>query len=271
LKKIFIVSLLLSLGCSDDKQQPITPSCTNNEVKLSTFTIINGGILNIEQFLSACPLTDPLINQILSDFEFRIDGTLVTKENLSCDAMLSSDASGDVLKMIQTLRTMYYIDLGSKNYLPWSSENLYNWMKLQVNGINIFSESGSSNCCSTINGKQFIYIAARTESTRVFDNSHLSEGVLNSLLLFAHERRHADASGYPHCNCALGDGACDPYYNSSDLGAYGVQFFLSTLLYNNKINIGLSQVNPTRSSEIKNFINPSGWLNRFCQCPPKLN
>jgi len=61
----------------------------------------------------------------------------------------------DELVVIQTLRFIYYMDMGRSAYLPWTQLRLYDWMKSTIGAVNIvdaLSQGASAECCFNING-----------------------------------------------------------------------------------------------------------------------
>jgi hypothetical protein len=226
-------------------------------------------IENIQLFLDTCPVSDPALTTIRNDFLIRRNGVLVG--DIPCSepvSQLSLSQYTDELILLQTLRTIYYMDQGKSGHLPWTQGTLYNWMKSKIQGINIIDNSGSF-CCQQFDGKNYIAIGAKNDLTRDFD--HKWEGISANIDLIAHETRHVD--GFPHTSCCGIFNGCDQTYDESNLSPYGVQWWLNKSWLMGDINVGAGCLSPSRIQEIADWhlgAANSTFRSRFCVNPPPL-
>jgi hypothetical protein len=201
------------------------------------------GIRNAVDFVSHCPTTDPAYNTIRQDFEFLRDGVPSTVVVTCTEPYTTVPLAQltDELIAVQTLRLMYYMGQGTAGRLPWTGLGLYDWMKASVAGIDFRSQPGLSACCEVINGKRYIITSQKDAANRDFyrDWNALSGWAA----LFAHEARHATGPGHVHGCPAfplptdpLG---CDATYDLSNLGSYGVQYWLFSGWATGFINVGI--------------------------------
>lgn len=235
--------------------------------------IASSQICDIKKFLEQCPMTDPNIDTILSDFEIRLNGEKITE--LPCVEPVSELPISEYtqpLIVLQTLRTIYYMDKGRQNHLPWTNLSLYNWMKSNVEGINIKEGVVGGYCCEQINGKTFFVIGDADDFNREFDKTW--SGISGNIGFYAHEVRHRDDDGHPHSSCCGISGGCDDEYDESNLGAYGIQYWLNKSWLTGYINVGVRT--SCNSQEISEIINwhlgscNSSMRNRFCTNIPDL-
>src|SRR5947209_1112992 len=95
--------------------------------------VTDTNITAIGPFLDQCPANDPAYAQIRADFDIRHNDlpapTFKCTEPVS--AMPLSDLSED-LTIMQTLRTLYYMDRKRTNYLPWTNLRMYDWLKTKI-------------------------------------------------------------------------------------------------------------------------------------------
>ncbi|HEV8146174.1 MAG TPA: hypothetical protein VGP79_07335 [Bryobacteraceae bacterium] len=225
------------------------------------------GIVNIKEFLKTCPNNDPAIAQIRADFEFRNQGVLVT--NIPCTEpynQMAPEAVSSELAILQSLRVMYYMDLGRSNYLPFTPLRLYDWVKSKIAGIN-FAPGASFACCQTINGKTFI-------SGRILDTFSLGfyrdfRGISGGIAVIAHEARHVDGFAHVSC-CPVGAGACDQAYNEANLSAYGIQNYLARAWLTGAINVGFfcEPSNEIIATNQNIFSQAQDGQTRFCDAKP---
>jgi hypothetical protein len=91
--------------------------------------------IDIGPLLSTCPQHDPVYSRIRSDFEIRRNGVLV--QDIPCSEPISQlpiSQYTDELIVVQGLRAVFYMDLGSTS-LPWApGMTLYDWMKSKMAG-----------------------------------------------------------------------------------------------------------------------------------------
>src|SRR6266566_8891322 len=190
------------------------------------------------QFFDECPTTDPIFATIVSDFKIRRDGVLINAATLTCTPPISTmaiSAYTDELVLLQSLRAIYYMDLGRTNHLPWTSKALYDWLKEKIGGFEISSTSSYdfwagqlfSSAGDTAN---YFVIRAKNDATREFQRKWAGPAGISTMIgLTMHERRHGDGIGHVRC-CSAQDpanpnNACDQTYDESlNLSPYGIQY-----------------------------------------------
>ncbi len=198
-------------------------------------------ILNFDEFIKECPMADPNINQILTDFQIRIDGNLVS--TFPCDGSyypMTEAQYNDQVKWLQTLRILFYLDYGQSNHLPWTSLRIYDWLKSKIGGINIETGLNGGYCCSSYNGKQFINVGGLKNNQ--FGNWAQIPDLyyawsMNNFALLLHETRHLD--GFPHSSCCVaGAGRCDSQYDINNLSPYGMHMWWFNVVLNRTLDFG---------------------------------
>lgn len=203
--------------------------------------VILTGILNAAIFVNLCPTSDTAYATLVHDFQFLSEGQPDPVPVVCTDPYPTTHLTDEVLNY-QTLRMAYYMSQGTAGRLPWTSLSFYDWMKSQIAGVDFHVSAAVSSCCEIINGKKYISLARK-------DSSMLSGyrdwfGVANWLALLAHETRHA--AGYPHVNgcpafpLATDSAGCDPTYDLSNLGAYGIQYWLFSNWASGYLNVGIA-------------------------------
>ncbi|RYZ89612.1 MAG: hypothetical protein EOO68_25255 [Moraxellaceae bacterium] len=224
-------------------------------------------IANIAQFLDSCPQADPAIEKIRADFALYRNEIPVN--NFHCVAPVSAmpvNIYSDELIALQSLRVLYYMDMGRSGHLPWTTVRLYDWLKQQVDGIHIRDNSGAY-CCETIDNTLFFVVGTQNDVTREMDKHW--EGISSTIALYAHEARHTQ--GFFHTSCCGIPGGCDQTYSENALAPYGIQWWLNTAWLNGDINVGLSCLNAQRQQSIRDWhltSNNSGYIARFCDDSP---
>lgn len=218
----------------------------------------NAFICDNAQFFDECPTSDPIFSTIVSDFKIRKDGVLINAATLTCTPPISSmpiSAYTDELVLMQSLRAIYYMDLGRTNHLPWTSKSLYDWMKEKIGGFSISSTATNDS----YTGQEFLAagdstnyfeIRAKSDSTREFQRKWAGPaGISTITALMMHERRHADGIGHTRC-CPAQDpaspyNACDQTYEeTSNLSPYGIQYWLEKNWVTGYINVGVGCITP---------------------------
>ena len=123
-------------------------------------------IVDLEDFLSVCPLEDPNISIILSDFEFRLNGDVINQYpcvepyyimNRPTNALSPTEYFTETTRL-QSLRFLYYLDYDEPYILPWSDKRLYDWVASKIDGINISDNISGGSCCTNIDGGKFINV-----------------------------------------------------------------------------------------------------------------
>lgn len=240
------------------------------------FNGIRTGIHDVVQFLNQCPTTDPAYNTIRQDFTFLRDG-LPDNVAITCAEPYSAMPIAqltDELIAIQTLRFVYYMSQGTEGKLPWTNLSLYDWMKAQVAGINFHSQPGLSACCDVIGGKLYIITSQQTASAREFYRDW--PGLSGKLALFVHEARHvagpAHVNGCPAFPLPTDPLACDATYDLSNLGSYGVQYWLTSNWATGFLNVGLgcSSTSVAQANASWTASEANGYRSRFVTNTPPM-
>lgn len=225
-----------------------------------------GEIENVTVFLDRCPASDPALARILSDFEIRRDGVLVSLP--ACTEPVSAMATAeytDELIVLQTFRTIQAMDRGDSGHLPWTAGTLYDWMAASIDGIDI---GPGLFCCTEYDGKLFISIGASSDANREFDKSWI--GIAGNISVYAHEVRHANSDGYPHSSCCGTTNGCDTTFDAANLSPYGVSWWLNNLWMNGTINVGYSCFPPQQRDDTTTWflIELNTLRDRFCTNAP---
>ena len=237
-----------------------------------TFSLV-GQIADIKSFLDKCPANDPAVDTILKDFEIRVDKVLVTE--FPCYEPVSEMDVTDYtepLIYLQTFRVIYYMDRHLKDYLPWTDLSLYDWMKENVDGINIVTGGTGGGCCTRIDDKLFFGVGDSDSASREFDKKWI--GISGNIGFFAHEVRHATGDGYHHSSCCGIPSGCDEVYDENDLAPYAIQYWLMKRWLTGFINVGAgSHLNETEAEYM--FYWYLGGINntfreRFCINIPEI-
>ena len=197
-------------------------------------------IINIKDFLEKCPTNDPAYKEIRHDIIIRVQGKVIG--DIFCSEPTSAiplDLYTPELIIVQALRTIYYMDTGTPNYLPWTSDNFYTWVKSNIDGIDVQFQ-GNSHCCKTFSdGKKYMTILllpGNRDLTRDWHNPN-GGGIATIVDLIAHEVRHASGGpGHPYDCGSLGQ--CDATYDLDNLGSFGVQTWLYASWVTGYLNIG---------------------------------
>lgn len=229
-----------------------------------------GGIVDIGAFLERCPTGDINYGTIRNDFKLRRNGVLVG--SVACSEPVSAIPTAqytDEIIVLQGLRVLYYMDRGMSGHLPWTPGTLYDWMKEEIDGIDIRDNSGSF-CCLLYDGLIYIAVGAQNDFNREFDKSWM--GISGNLGLYAHETRHVDGFGHTSC-CGISGGCDDSYSESSAISAYGIQWFLEREWLFGDIYVGFSCLPENEAQETANWHlgGANGqFRNRFCTNKPPL-
>jgi hypothetical protein len=234
------------------------------------------GISDIRTFLEHCPTNDSAYTRIRTDFELRLDGTVITSP-IQCTEPISSlpiEQFTDQVVALQVLRTAYYMGIGTDGVLPWTNRNLYSWMAGTVAGINLKTAPGQLYCCDIINGKLFFSESVQDATQRDFDRTW--PGIAIQLDFYAHEIHHADpgapghTTGCPDFPLPTDPAGCDATYDLSKLGSYGVQYWLESNWATGYLNIGIgcSPPNIAQSYAVWNENSANSLIGRFVSNPP---
>jgi hypothetical protein len=231
------------------------------------------GILNIDAFLETCPQNDPIYAQLRADFQVRIDGVVV--DDIPCSEPVSAMPAEQVtyeLRTLQAFRAAYYLDPQVPGYLPWTTLNLYDWFKQNVSGVNYKTTSNTHYCCDRFDGKYYISTYFQNASHLVSDLTW--SNVRGGLIFYAHETRHRDPDDPGHVegceDFPTGSGVygCDPAYDESQLGAYGVMRWMHWAFASGFLNIGIA-CSPNAEWYISNHVSSAnGYASRFVTGSP---
>lgn len=247
-----------------------------------TFTVASPvftGIRDIHTFTEQCPTTDPAYATIRAQFDVRVEGQPIA-EPVACTAPFSTipiEALTDELLTLQALRIAYYMSQGTAGTLPWSTRALWEWMTSNVRGVNIKNAPGQLYCCDLIGGRLYLSVSRQDSANRHFKRTW--EGLAYTVEYFAHEIRHADANVPPHTRgCAAfpkpdDPPGCDISYDVRNLGAYGVQYWLSRAWATGAIDIGIGCAPPTRARAYaeSNLQSANSFRSRFVSgVPPTM-
>lgn len=240
---------------------------------VATWTIeMTKEIVDLEDFLRICPLDDPNINEILNDFEFRLNGQIIT--NFPCvepyyimDEPSSSSANSEYYTQtayLQGLRFMYYLDYDNPYILPWANSRLYDWVKLKIDGINFIDGVNGGFCCTNFNGKTFISVG--NTRTNTFGNLNSSDRLefgfsLMNIGLTLHEARHVD--GFPHTSgCCVNASICDQNLDLNNPSSYGIMVWWNRVQWESVYNYNVEC--EFNRSQLTSLFNPNIWSNFFC-------
>jgi hypothetical protein len=174
--------------------------------------------VNVDDLLATCPSAKE-ISSINRDFTLTFEsdpsaGTLVC---------MASNGSADLTLLMknayQALRVMQQIPFDAP--FPWTTKNLYDWLKGAILGIRFRGDISSSFCCDPLG-----VINVQTHNLTILQTGRwvdpqLESGLQDFMVLVVHEARHSE--GLPH-DC----GAFDQ--TISELGAWGVQYFIEEWL-----------------------------------------
>jgi len=218
---------------------------------------------NLQAFFDTCPQNDPYTPIIRRDFQILRDQVAVG--DIACTEPYSQMPATEVtdeLSVIQTLRYMYYMDMGRSGYLPWTPLRLYDWVKSRIAGVNISTPLAGGDCCFILNGLKYISVGslaavAAADGTTVAFQAHYRQtpdGQAANVGLFAHEARHTEGNGYPHVTGCPdfptgGVFGCDETYDETNISAYGIQYYLAKQMLTGGINLGYS-CDPTTQAQL---------------------
>ena len=240
--------------------------------------VIYTGIRDMRAFLEQCPTADPVYDRLRRDFEFLENGTPITTP-ITCSEPISSlpiSQLTDELIALQVLRTAYYMGIGTQGHLPWTAKGLYDWMASRIAGINFKTAPGQLYCCDVINGKFYFSTSRQDATQREFKRTW--RGISGSLDFYAHEIRHADSgapghtTGCPAFPQPTGPVGCDATYDLSNLGSYGVQYWLESSWATGYLNIGIGCAPPATASDYAmwNAMSANGFGDRFVTGAPPV-
>jgi len=245
---------------------------------LGTNPFITTGIKDIRKFLERCPTGDPAYAQIRQNFELRLDGQLITSA-ITCSEPISTlpiSQLTDELIALQVLRTAYYMGQGTEGKLPWTQKGLYAWMSSTIAGVNLKTAPGQLYCCDVINGKKYFSTSRQDATQREY--KRIWTGIANSLDFYAHEIHHADPGAPGHvtgCQAfplPTDPPGCDATYNLSNLGSYGVQYWLESSWATGYLNIGIGCSPPATAMSYATWdaSSANGFRSRFVTNIPPM-
>ncbi len=248
-------------------------------VPLSWLSAKSARATDVGTLLDTCPQHDPAYQQIRNDFEIRREGVVVG--DVPCTEPVSQMPLAQYtqeLITLQSLRLVLYMD-GIP--IPWApGMRLYDWMKSRHAGINIRQNTATSYCCDKIGGKEFFIQKVQDDVTR--DGNRDFMGQSGNIALFAHELRHLEGDNfvYLHTSCCPFAQksktmlSCDQTYDESNLGSYGIQYWLYSHWLDGSLYTGFSCDKQPPVSEVANWLmqqGANGYLDRFCtNAPPAV-
>lgn len=238
----------------------ILSSCKSDPINTRP-GVLKPGISDIKVFLNTCPESDPYLDEILSDFEIRLNGNPIT--NIQCFAPTSSmniEAYETSLIVLQALRVIRHMNTGP---LPWTELSLYDWMKNSIGGVNIVDGISSGGyCCNEFNDDFFVGIKNLNSSNRAFKKKWI--GISGTIDLLIHEVRHLEGPSHISC-CGIPRG-CDQEYDLNNISSYGTQLWLNRKWKNDEIVMGLHSYTPEEQKEIKDWFSNTvlSFEQRFC-------
>lgn len=217
------------------------------DAQVTTASGIVTGIADIHRLIATCPTDDPAFATVKADFELRQNGVVLTTP-LTCTSYATAPTSvlTDELIAYQVLRIAFHMSEGTTGKLPWTSRSLYDWMKSAIAGINFKTEPGQLYCCDLIDGKRYFSMSRLDDFNR--DQKRDWPGLASSLDFFLHEIRHTDGPGHttgcPAFPNATGPAGCDATYDVTNLGSYGLQYWLNSNWATSFLYIGIECAPP---------------------------
>jgi hypothetical protein len=241
-------------------------------------TFIITGIRDISSFLERCPTNDPVYTRIRQDFELRLDGQVITS-TITCTEPISAlpiEQFTNELIALQVFRTAYYMGMGTEANLPWTQKSLYAWMSSNIAGVNFKTAPGQLYCCDIINGNKYFSTSLQDANQREYKRTW--PGIASSLNFYAHEIRHADAGAPGHttgCQAfplPTDPPGCDATYDLSNLGSYGVQYWLESKWATGYLNIGIGCSPPVTATNYATWDanSANGFRARFVNNVPPV-
>ena len=169
----------------------------------------------VDDVLATCPSSQDIAS-INSDFTLTFESD-PTAGTLVCTAAEGSeDLTFLQSNVYQVLRVARQIPFDVP--LPWTTKNLYDWLKGAIHGMRFRGDIGGSFCCDPTG---VINILEAPNSTNVltsrWDDPRFGFGLDTFLNLVVHEARHSE--GLPH-TCGGGSDQ-----TISELGAWGVVYY----------------------------------------------
>ena len=236
-------------------------------------TSILTAIRDIDAFFDQCPENDSIYARIRQDFEVRRDDEMVTDPIVCSEPVSEMTENLETtypLQSFQAFRLAYYMNDATEGWLPWTHKGLYDWMASNVAGVNYRAADGPIYCCDVIDGKLYISIALTWSSDGetgplIFPLTGYS--VPGILALFVHESRHADDDDPGHVSGCSVPG-CDAKYDLSNLGGYGVHYWMHAGWATGYINIGIGC-----SQHADQYVEQAAWganvlVKNFVTNPP---
>jgi hypothetical protein len=278
------LALLLTIGITWLAPHATTFAQVSQESSVVYFPLVARNFLpplrtrinDIVAFLNQCPNTDLTYAQIRSDFIIRRDGVEVG--DVPCTGPYPAMPIGQLtneLISLQALRVAYYMDPGVPNHLPWTTQSLYSWMAAHVGGINLKTAPGQLYCCDVFDGELYVVQSIQSDAQREFKRDW--PGISSTLNFFVHEVRHANGGPGHVTGCVAfpnpGDPpGCDQSYDLSNLGSYGVQYWLVRSWMTGFLNVGVSCTPATAQTYVTRHLNDLNFQfrNRFVENIPPM-
>lgn len=212
-------------------------------------TSILTAIRDMDAFFDRCPENDPIYARVGRDFEVRRNGEVVT-DPIVCSEPASEMPRNEFLETtyplqsFQAFRLAYHMNDGTEGRLPWTDKGLYDWLASNVAGINYKTVPGGGYCCDVIDGKLYISrpLTLSTDGeTRPLIFPFIGYAVPGTLAFLVHEARHADDDDPGHVSGCLDPRrpACDAAYDLTNLGGYGVHYWMHAGWATGYLNVGI--------------------------------
>ena len=192
---------------------------------LSGDTYVSCELPSVDKILAQCP-TKREIARIDAEFDLTFDAD-PTQGSYACGPAGGSAYLTPLQKRAyNTVRIMGRISFDAA--LPWDSgHTLGDWFALAITGIRFRDDIDNSFCCDPA-GVINLKVDVGALETDLWIRYPYDAGLAHLMLLMVHEARHNN--GYPHtCTWVDGIGFTDDD-NIGQLGAWGVQYYLETLL-----------------------------------------
>jgi hypothetical protein len=260
---------------------PVTITATSEGVSTGTTLVVVDGVVtaigDIRAFLERCPTADTAYATIRQAWEVRSDGaptpTPPCTEPISA---LPIAQLTDELIAWQVARTAYYLRVGTAGRLPWTTKDLWSWMTTNVSGVNLKAAAGQLYCCDVINGKLYFAQSRQVDAQREFKRRW--PGISNSVDFYMHEIRHADpgspghTTGCPTSPNPTDPPGCDSTYDLSNLGSYGVQYWIQSKWAAGFVYVGIRCSPAATQNEyiLWNVNSANGARSRFVSDVPPL-
>ncbi len=190
----------------------------------------------IDQLITRCP-SKAVLDAIDQDFDLRFehldtdgDGDLDDPSpqgnTLVCTAAQGSrNLTQSQERLYQALIALRALSFSQT--LPFTSKNLYAWMRDSIAGIRLRADVSGSSCCEPPSGKSGSYLNIQNDANRTFYVTDLWStasglGLMDLTQLLVHETRHANG---PLHTCGVGNDQ-----TIAELGSWGAVYHYARAL-----------------------------------------